>query len=327
MSVQFVQTDQLMSTNGVNLMQLNFTTGVVSGSTRNIPCVGTTIVGAFWRLPVIAQGIMNFQKFDYLFADNETTKPRPDAIKVLRVKWGRETYEMAIEDTDYAGSTNAFGTLCDGLGGSLATMPEVDLVFPIIQDAPTSTDPSTGIKTFTFAFPLNPDGLEYAIPWPWFNGIAPATAYAPTGLTTAADFVTWANANWGDYGTWDDSGDIVTLASDPATDVIPVTEAGLGVSLAPATYCLDLTAYSTPAPVNGIKFGSSGPIRTFGAFMLTDTSAGSLITAIRPFFDSDATFTVTSTSPDKVQITSVLNIPIITYNGTNELSATLGACA
>lgn len=315
--VNFVLTTQCLEINGVDISQLNFSTGEVIGKTKNIPCVGTNIVGAFWHTPIV-QGAQ-VTKYEYAQAV-DAVKPTPDSVKVLRLKNIRDTYDIAILDTDFVGVLDEFATLCDGLGGSLATMPTVVIPFPIFQNGPSST-PAAGDNIFTFPFPANPAGLEYNIPWPWFDGVAPGTPYAGSGITTAADFVTWANANWDAYGTWTSSGDIVHLESTSSDDV-PITKAGLGVSLVPAAWCLDLTSV-TGYTVNGLKFGT-GSILTFPAFTLTSTNMQTLINAIGPLFEDGATLTVSGTH--KINIVTVQATPKIYQNTTLKLTAASGVC-
>lgn len=326
MAVNYVQSNQVTGHNGVDLTALNYQTGVVSGQTVPIPTAqnGAFIVGAYWRIPVVLSGTL----INYEFAlAVDSTKPQPDALKILRVKWERESWDIAILDTDYVGTTNTFGTLADGLGGALAIMPNVTIPFPIIQDAPVTVT-TDGTRTFVFAFPDNPNALNYSIPWPWFNGIAPATPFDPEGespvatVTTPAQFVTWANTNWSDYGTWSHVGDIVELTS-ASTDVIYVSAAGVLAQLEPTSWCLDCTSFSTPAAVNGLKIGT-GSIIPFGAFMLTDTNLQTLINAVKPHFEDGAVFTISTT---KINIVTVLPVLKIYNNTTLKATADAGACS
>ena len=326
MAVNYVQSNQVTGHNGVDLTALNFQTGVVSGQTVAIPTAqnGAFIVGAFWRIPVVLSGTLI--KYQYAEAF-DATKPQPDALKVLRVKWDRESWDIAIADSDYVGTTNTFGTLADGLGGALAIMATVTIPFPIIQNAPVTTT-SDGTRTFIFAFPSNPNALTYSIPWPWFNGVAPAFPYSPAtqsppvSVTTPALFVTWANTHWAMYGTWAHTGDIVTLTS-ASSDVIPVSNAGVLAQPTPTAWCLDCTSFSTPAAVNGLKIGS-GSIIPFGAFMATNANMQTLINAIKPHFEDGAVFTIVGT---KINIVTVL--PVLTiYNGVTLVkTATAGVCS
>lgn len=254
MAVNFVLSIQVLAVNGVDLSTLNFTTGVVGAASRNIPCIGSQIVGPFWRIPIVSQSTI--LRYSYANAV-DATPPTADAVKILRIKYGVDTYDIAIANTDAVTTTNTFGTLCDGLGGSLATMASVTIPFPIFQNPPTATNATTGTKTFTFPFPTNPNGVLYAIPQVWFNGVAPSTPYAPAGITTAAQFVTWATTNWSTYGTWASAGDIVTLAS-PTSAGIPVTAAGMLVSLAPAAWCFDLTTLYPAGQINANALNAGG---------------------------------------------------------------------
>lgn len=319
MSVNFVKSTQIISVNGTDVTTLSFKTGVVKTLTRDVNCDQTVIVGAYWRIPIVSGATIS--KYEYVQAVN-STPPTLDSIKVLRVKFKHDTYEMAIDPTDYITTTDQFASLCDGLGGSLAVMPVITLPFPIFQDGPTATDPTTGTKTFTFPFPINPLGLLYSIPWPWFNGTAPGTPYAPAGITTPAGFVTWANANWSVYGTWASSGNIVTL-SNPISASIVLTKAGLGVSLTPAAWCLDITAFSTGQVITGIQFGTA-PIINFPAIYPSNTSYQTIISAIQPYFEDGAM--LVSTVTNKITITTTSATPKLINGTTVEATATAGTC-
>jgi hypothetical protein len=257
MAVTFVQSTQVLDENGQNLLIYNYTTGVATGVTRDINTINCEIIGAQWRLPVATQQGLPLRANWAVAVD--AVRPQPDAQKVLVVKevgsGALNTYKIAIADTDYVGTTNVFGTLADGLGGTLATMPVVTISFPIVQNAPTSN--TGGTNTFLFPFPANPNGLLYSIPFPWFNGVAPTPAYAPTGITTPAGFVTWANTNWGTYGTWTSSGNIVTLSS-PSSAGTPVTKAGFYVNVTQAAWCIDATALYSPGQIATTSLNAGG---------------------------------------------------------------------
>lgn len=318
MAIQFVRSDQVLTVNGENYQWPANPEGI----SKSISCINTEIVGAFWKVPV-TQGLRVIG-YNYLVATDDV-KPQDDAVKVLRVKvldnGAGMTYEMAVTDDDCI-TTNSFIDKCNGCCGDTPVMTDVDIPTPILQLPPQSTD-SDGNRTFVFAFPTNPLSRLYAIPYPWFNGAAPAQAYEPTGIDSAADFVVWANTSgkWDDYGTWaNPSGDIVTLVSAPA-DTIYVSEAGMQISLTPVSFCFDLTAFSTPAAVNGIKFGS-GATLPFSAFMLTNANQTTLIDRIKKFMPG-ATFTVIS---NKLQISTVQDTPKL-YNDTSVVAtAASGAC-
>ncbi len=284
--VTFVESTQVLNVNGDSFYNLNFTTGVVTGITRNINAANSVIVGAQWMMPRVAQGLpLVSPGFEYAVAVN-AIPPTVDAVKVLVVKetlsqGAMNVYKIAIANTDYVGGVNVFGTLADGLGGALATMPVVTIPFPLIQDAPvtTSTTAPVGVNTFVFPFPTNPNALTYSIPQVWFNGVIPATPYAPGGITTAALFVTWVNSNWGAYGTWSHIGNIVELASapvtSPVTNTVYVTAAGLIVSLQPASFCLDLTSLYPTGEINATTLGVGGTGYVIGnTFTINNSTSG-----------------------------------------------------
>lgn len=317
--INFVKTTQLISQNGQDCTTLDFNLGTVTGLTRDINCPDTTIIGAFWRIPIVQGATVT--KYEYVQAV-DSTAPTPDSLKILRVKFKHDTYEMAIATTDYITIVDAFATLCDGLGGSLATMPIVTIPFPIFQNGPTSVDSTTGTKIFTFPFPLNPLGLLYSIPNPVFNGVAPSLAYAPAGITTAAGFVTWANTNWSTYGTFSSSGDIVRL-SNPTSAGTVLTKAGLSVSLTAALWCLDITSFSTPQVITGMQLGTA-PIIQLPAFTATDVNYQTIINAIKPHFEAGAIFT--QTVAHKITISTTSAVLRLIDGVTTEATATAGTC-
>lgn len=317
--VNFVKSQQVISVNGTDVTTLDFTAGVVNALTRDLNCPGTTIIGAFWRIPIVQGATVT--KYEYVQAV-DSTQPTPDSLKVLRLKYKHDTWEVAIATTDYITTVDQFATLCDGLGGTLAVMPSVTIPFPIFQNGPASTNATTGANTFIFPFPINPLTLLYSIPWPWFNGVAPSPAYAPSGITIPAGFVAWANANWSTYGTWTSSGNIVTLVSPTSAGTF-VMKAGLGVSLTPAAYCLDITAFSGGQAVNGMQFGTA-PIIPLPAFIMTDVNYNTIIQAIQPHFESGAVFA--QTVAHKITITTVSGAVKLINGVTTEVTSTAGTC-
>lgn len=310
--IRFVRSNQVLEVNGVFYSYPSNTGGI----SKSIPCT-SEVMGFFWMVPIV-QG-NRVIGYDTLNA-NSATKPSPDAVKILRVKDAIDAnteYGIAVLDADGV-TSNTFVNNCNGCCGSTPVMPTVTIPTPILQlPAQTVVD---GVHTFVFPFPANPNGLLYSIPFPWFNGAAGTPAYAPTGITTAAQFVTWADANWGAYGEWSSSGDIVTLAST-STDDIPVLLAGMQISLTPATFCLDFTAFSPPAAVNGIKFGT-GATFAFSPFMINGTNQQTLINRIQRFIP-DAVFTI---STGKLQIATIQPVPKLYNDTTLVATAATGAC-
>lgn len=319
----FVTSIQVVGVNGLAYVYNDYVYGVVSGITKQLNCNNLSIIGAFWKIPWVVGTVVT--KYTYEAAINTSTPPTPDSIKILQVKDTQDqtTYELAIALTDYMNATSPpdqLAYLCNGLGGSLPSMPTVTLPFPIIQYGPTSQDGTN--NTFTFPFPANPLGLLYSIPAPWFNGVAAAPAYVPAGITTAALFVTWATANWGAYGTWSHTGDIVYLVSAETN----VTLAGIQVALTPAAFCFNLTPYSTPALVTAVKFGTTGTLISFpGAFQLTNNPA--VLQAQLMKVMSTQSTNYSSSVAHKLQVNTVYDVPKL-YNGsTLVLTSTAGVCS
>lgn len=323
MSVLFVQTNQLFGTNGETFGWPTYPNGI---SGKQIPCDNTQIINTYWRIPkMLGNRLIGYTEL----VATDDTKPTPDSAKFIRVKHtggnsGPTTYDFAVADSDNIGASsppNQFAYLCDGLGGTLPVMPTVTIPTPILQSGPQSTD-SDGANTFIFAFPANPNALLYGIPYPWFNGVAPTTAYVPAAITTTALFATWANSNWGDYGTWSaPTTGTVKLISE-TTDTIPVTLAGMAVSLTAKHFCLTLNASADA--VNGIKI--SGQVYPFAALSAGRTNRQALIDRISKFFPG-ATFSISVTN--KIDVLTTQLPQNITYNGSNVSGLTWasGACS
>jgi len=317
----FIESNQVVGVNGVAFVYPNYVTGVVNGIQKQLNCNNLEIINSFWKVPFVVG--TQVQKYTYLVAVNTSTPPTADSLKVLIVKDTTDNadYEIAIALTDNIATTSPpsqLAYLCNGTGGTLPVMPTVTIPFPIIQFSPTSTDGTNNV--FTFAFPANPNSLLYSIPAPWFNGLAGAPAYVPAGITTPGQFVTWANSNWSAYGTWSNpSGTIVTLTSL----VSNVTKCGMQIALTPANFCFNLTAFSTPALVNGVKFGSGTTI-ALDAFMLTN-DPNVLIAALQKRMSAEST-TFSTTVAHKLGIATVYAQPVL-YNGTSVVAtAASGSC-
>lgn len=321
MPTNFVVSNQVVGVSGQAYLYPDYITGVVNGIAKQLNCNNMTIIGSFWKIPFVVG--TQITKFTYLEAINTSTPPTPDAIKVLIIKDDSDQtqYELAIANTDNIATSsppNQFAYLCNGTGGTLPVMPTATIPFPIIQFPPTSTDGTNNV--FTFPFPSNPNGLLYSIPAPWFNGVAGAPAYSPAGITTAAQFVTWATSNWSAYGTWASSADIVTLTS--AVD--NVTMAGMQIALTPAAFCFDLSAYSTPALVNGVKFGTGNTIAV-PAFMLTN-DPNVLAAVLRKVMSEQSTSFSTAVA-NKLGVNTTYATPKLYNDASLVVTSTAGACA
>lgn len=325
----FVQDNQVVGVNGQAYITNNYITGIVSGIARQLSCDNIVIVNSFWKIPWVVGTVV--EKYTYELAVNTSTPPTPDSIKILLIKDKQDqtSFELAIANTDNMAASsppNQFAYLCNGLGGALNTMPTVTIPFPIVQFGPTSTNSTNQATTFTFTFPHNPLGLIYSIPAPWFNGVAGAPPYAPSGITTPAQFVTWANSNWSAYGTWASSGDVVTLVSLTGSGVY-VLKAGMQIALQLRAYCFDLSAYSTPAPVNQVKFGTSGALIPFpnGAFVLTN-DPNVLLNQLKTVMSAEST-TYGTAITHKLQVNSVYDVPKLYNNGVLVVSSTAAVCS
>lgn len=324
MGVPFVQSNQVVTVNSQNWAW----PANPNGTPMQIPCENTEIIGSFWRIPQM-QGNRVIGYTD-LTAVNQSVKPQDDAIKVLRVKLtdtgGITTLDMAIADTDNIATTsppNQFAYLCDGAGGTLPVMPTVVIPIPIQQLGPQSTNSTTGARTFIFPFPANPSGLLYNIQGIWLDGAAPTPAYVAAGKTTVANVVTYANSNWSRFGTWSNPSTNVLQLVSGTGDVQYVAKAGIVVSLAPAAYCIDLTAFSTPAAVNGVKFGT-GDIIPVPAFLLTDNNA-TLYNVLRQIMSSGTAFNLTIAH--KLGISTVQALVHLYNDSSVVASATAGVCS
>ncbi len=322
--VEFVLSNQVTNSNGNEFGWPNNPNGFPQG--QLIPCSNTEIVASYWRIPQY-QG-NRVTGYAYVIAQNTSVKPTPDALKVLRVKLtgyaGITTMDMAILDNDnmaISSPPNQFAYLCDGLGGTLPVMPLVTIPIPMMQSAPQTTD-STG-STFIFSFPSNPLGLEYTMNAAYFNDAVAYTPYVPTGITTVAGFVTWANSNWSDYGTWAPLSLTTFSLLSATSDTVPVFKAGLNADLTPVDFCFDLSAYSTPALVNQLKFGS-GSLISIPPFMLTDNPITLMNVLIKHM--STGTIFDPSSVANKLGINTTMATPALYNSGTLEVTSTSGTC-
>lgn len=321
MAVPFIISNQVTKVNGE---EFGFPTNS-GGTTMNIPVIGTQIIGSYWRVPQ-AQG-SRLLGYQYKTAVETSTPPTPDSLKILRLKLtgegGVTSIDIAITNTDnMAGSTpqNQFAFLADGTGGTLPIMPPVTIPYPILQDSPESTNGTTNL--FTFPFPANPAALLYNIQGLYINGAA-LTPYVPTGITTVAGVATYFNTNYSAYGTWLSTGDILKLSSTTGA-ATQALKAGMNSSLAPAPFCFDLTAFSTPSAVNGVQFGS-GSIIPVPAFQLTNNPVV-LRNVLINYMSAGTTFNTASVA-NKLGISTVQAQPKL-YNGvTLVATATAAVCS
>lgn len=327
--VNFIQSNQVLGVNGQKYITQNYVTGLVAGPNdintvkRQLAVGNITIINSFWFIPRIQNGrVIGYAEQT---AINTSAPPTIDSIKILRLKDLQDLseYDIAIANTDNISTTsppNTFAFDADGLGGSLPVMPTVVIPFPVIQNPPTSVIGSNNI--FTFTLPNNPLGLTYSIPAAFFNGVLSAPSYAPSGITTPAGFVTWANANWNAYGTWaNPSGVIITLTSATTN----VTKAGFIPALTPAPWCFNLSAYSTPTLVNQVKFGSTGTLISVPAFMLTNNPA-TLIAVLQNVMSAEST-TFTAFVDNKLQVNTVYAQPELYVSGVSVVASVSGVCS
>lgn len=326
--IEFVVCNQVTNTNGNEYGWPNNPNGFPQGQV--IPCSNSEIVASYWRIPQV-QG-NRVTGYAYVIAQNTSIKPQPDALKVLRVKLtgyaGITTLDMAILDNDNVATSsppNQYAYLCDGLGGTLPVMPVVTIPVPMQESYPQTN--VSGYNTFIFSFPSNPNGLVYLLNGAWFNNALPYASYVPSGITTVALFVTWANANWGNYGVWT-ALSLTTLqlvssvGSPPST--VPVYRAGVSMDLTPVPFCFDLSGFGTPALVTGYEFGSGGIIPFKVPFLVT-TNPIVLMNQLIPVMSSGTIFNAASV-PNKLNIVTTQAVPKL-YNGTTlVVASTAGAC-
>lgn len=326
--ITFVQSNQVTA---VNSNEFGFPNNP-NGVPLQIPCQNMEIIASYWRIPQY-QG-NRVTGYAFIVCSETSTKPTPDALKILRVKLtdtaGVTTVDMAILDTDnnsYSSPPNQLAYLCDGLGGTLPVMPTVTIPAPIQQSTPQTTD-ANGNNTFIYSFPSNPLGLLYTLNGAWFNGLAPYFAFNPAGITTVAQFVTWANSNWSNYGTFTAlSAVTLKLVSNVGTvspSDIPVFASGISMDLTPVNFCFDLTAYSTAAVVSQFEFGTGGLQSFREPFMLTDNPVV-LQNQLIPVMSSGTVFNSTAVA-HKLNILTTMATPKLYNNGVLVVASTSGSC-
>jgi len=313
MSIQLVQSNQLAEVNGETFVNSFYPNGLQ----KAIPC-RSQVVGAYWKIPVtLGNRVVSYNEL----VATDATKPVPDAFKILRLKDALDAnteYGIVIADAD-AVTTNSFVDNCNGCCGATPVMATVTIPQPIQESDPQTA--IAGVNSFIFAFPQNPNSLLFSIPFPWFNGAGPVSPYAPTGITTAAQFVTWANTNWEEYGTWSSpAANVVKLVSTPSA-AIYVLRSGMQVALTPANFCFTLTSFSTPAAINGVGFGAGLP-QKFPSFALTNANQATLIQRLKPLMPG-ATFTITT---NHLQIATVQAQPKLYNNASVIATAATGVC-
>lgn len=324
MAIVFVQSNQVTAVNGNEFAYPNNTNGVP----LQVTCENTQIIASYWRIPQM-QG-NRVTGYAYIVAQETSVKPQPDALKVLRVKMtdtaGITTLDMAIVDTDNISTSsppNQFAYLCDGTGGTVPVMPTVTVPFPMQQSAPQTIAPN-GDNTFIFSFPSNPLGLLYTMNAAYFNSALPYFAFNPSGITTVAQFVTWANSHWSDYGTWT-ALSLVTFQLVSGTGAVTqVFEAGINVDLTPVNFCFDLTPYSTPAPVNQYRFGT-GAIQDFPVPFILTNNPVTLQNKLIPRMSTGTIFDSSSVA-NKLGINTTQAEPKLYQNGVLVVSSSPGTC-
>lgn len=312
--IQFVRSNQVFEFNG----QIFGYPSNPNGIPKSIACRSVSM-GYYWLIPIV-QGNRVVRYNELVAVDN--VKPQPDAFKIQRLKDALDAnteYGIAVLDTDGI-TSNTFVDSCNGCCGDTPTMPNVSIPAPIIQSGPAST--TDGVNRFVFPFPSNPFSYPIAVPYPWFNGAAGTPITAGDAVTTAAQAATWATTNWSDYGTWTSSGDALILDS-ASTDTVYVTKAGMQPALVPQSFCIDLSSFSIPAAVNGVKLGTGTTTLAVSPFMLSSTSGDTVINALKKYMPT-ATFTK---STGKVQVDTISGKPIFYYDTSVVLTAGTGACS
>ena len=108
------------------------------------------------------------------------------------------------------------------------------------------------------------------------------------------------------------------------TPNVYVQTAGLISALQPGVYCINQTAFSTPAAVNGIAFGSGTPI-ALPSFLLTNNNLQlpPIISAVI----TDPNLSYAYATANKLTIYTTLGVPKLTYNGATVVTATSGICS
>lgn len=325
MSISFVQSNQVVQVNGNTFAFPNN----INGVPQQIPCENTEIIASYWRIPQ-TEGNRVVGYVD-IVAEETSVKPQPDALKVLRVKLtntaGITTMDMAILDSDnisISSPPNYFAYLCDGTGGTLPVMPVVTVPYPIMQSLPQGGTAPNGDNTFVFSFPSNPLGLLYTLNAAYFNGQVPYFAFNPSGITTIAQFVTWANSHWSNYGVFTALSAVTFQLVSSTTDSLYVLEAGMNVDLTPVNFCFNLSAYSTPAPVNQFKFGTGELVNFNVPFLLTNNPV-TLMNKLIPVMSTGTIFNPTGVA-NHLGINTIQAMPALYNNGSLVVASASGTC-
>jgi hypothetical protein len=232
--------------------------GYPNGLTNaTIPCEGMELQGVFWYTPDPVYNSYTLQADAWSPADatNQSVPPNPSAIKVgvWKCVTTAETYGIIISNTDELATstpTSEFLYLCNGLGGSVPTMPFVTCPYPLFQSQPNTT--TNGVNTWILTVPPNPLSLNIAIAFAWGNGQALSPTFSGS-VTTASGLASWITSNWGSYfSSATASGNLITLQSST------LNAFGALVSLVPINYCLNTSALYPAGQINAITAVAAG---------------------------------------------------------------------
>jgi len=319
---------QVVQSNQVLIMDAEWFGWPAAGlSNKMIVVVETEIVGPYWVTPQPQFG--NVAPYSIIPAGTSSTPPNPSACKTLRLKSNATGIEMyiAILNTDCV-TSNTYATLANDTSGGLPVMPTVPIPAPIIQN-PSLPNPGSTDTIFYFGLPDNPNGLDYACPFPWINGANPSTPF-PASSTTPSGLVTALNSAWGT--AYNAAGGFTLVSTpipgSPATTYYSVkvvsTVAGSGtqilamgcqVSLVPHTYTVTLPSYLSPVAVDGILINGTNALFFTGGILLGDHNATDLINSLVPLFEPTAVFALVGSN--QVTVKTVQHPTYLTIGGAN----------
>jgi hypothetical protein len=182
--------------------------------------------GLFWRVP-IADGTGILTGYAYT---KDAAKPTADSCRVLRVYITNttDTYWLAVPDDAAPDIFDQLANEC--CGDTIPAMPAVTVPDVFIEEKPCPDANGNYVYFAITDVAIAPQVYQLQLV---ANGAVVTPAPPAEGFATLADLVTWATANYGDYGTWTNPAltTKVVLTSAP-NSVKPVKSGVISITIA-----------------------------------------------------------------------------------------------
>jgi hypothetical protein len=174
----------------VKVVQWNYIT-YPTGCDKLINCDKLQIIGTFWRQPVLDVG-GNVVGYNEIPASQP--KPSTDSYKVVKAYSEIDLVTIIIDDAQTSQIVLDACAVCCGDAPIVFNTP----VPPVFKEQKPCTD-ANGNRVIVKTRPICNNGIVVTFT---ANGDNP-TPDPQSSYATAQEFVTWANANWSAYGTWE----------------------------------------------------------------------------------------------------------------------------